>query len=157
MLAGGPLLPESSGDIRRAGPSSAAFVVIIVGLMIAGPWLTMVGARLLAKLARRDSTLIAGRRLSDDPGRAFRAISGLVLAVFVGTVFVGVIGTAIGHGNGFGKMTLPTGHGHEWLDQAKRQARSAPADAAVAAAASRGLARAPRAGVCRRRTSNAAW
>lgn len=59
-----------------------AFAVIIVGLMVAGPWFTVVGARLLAKHARRDSTLIAGRRLSDDPGRAFRAISGLVLAVF---------------------------------------------------------------------------
>ncbi len=87
----------------------AAFVTIIIGLMVAGPWLTMVGARLLAKLARRDSTLIAGRRLSDDPGRAFRAISGLVLAVFVGTVFIGVVGTVIGRGNGFGTTTLPKG------------------------------------------------
>ena len=78
----------------------------------------MVGARLLARLARRDSTLIAGRRLSDDPGRAFRAISGLVLAVFVGTVFVGVVGTAISHGrNGFVTMTLPKGTVTEWLDR----------------------------------------
>jgi cell division protein FtsX len=86
-----------------------AFAVIIVGLMVAGPWLTMVGARLLAKRARRDSTLIAGRRLSDDPGRAFRAISGLVLAVFVGSVFIGVVGTAIERTGGFDTMTLPPG------------------------------------------------
>ena len=108
ILAGTRLMPQSWGDLP-VWIILGGFVVIIVGLMIAGPWLTMTGARLLAKLARRDSTLIAGRRLSDDPGRAFRAISGLVLAVFVGTVFVGVIGTAIGHGNGFGKMTLPRG------------------------------------------------
>jgi ABC-type antimicrobial peptide transport system permease subunit len=73
----------------------ACFAAVAVGLMIAGPWLTLVGARLLSRIARRDAALIAGRRLADDPGRAFRAISGLVLAVFVGTVFVGVVGTAI--------------------------------------------------------------
>jgi hypothetical protein len=85
----------------------AAFVIIIVGLMVAGPWFTMVGARLLARHAGRDSTLIAGRRLSDDPGRAFRAISGLVLAVFVGSVFIGVVGTAIQKASGWNGVTLP--------------------------------------------------
>ncbi len=108
VLAVTRLLPRGWGDLP-VWIILGAFVLIIVGLTIAGPWLTMVGARLLAKLARRDSTLIAGCRLSDDPGRAFRAISGLVLAVFVGTVFVGVIGTTTDHGRGFGKMTLPRG------------------------------------------------
>ncbi len=92
-----------------------AFATIIIGLMVAGPWLTMVGARLLVRLARRDSTLIAARRLSDDPGRAFRAVSGLVLAVFVGTVFIGVVGTDMSRGNGFGTTTLPRGTVAQWL------------------------------------------
>lgn len=108
VLAATRLLPQGWGDLP-VWIILGAFVLIIVGLTVAGPWLTMVGARLLARMARRDSTLIAGRRLSDDPGRAFRAISGLVLAVFVGTVFVGVIGTTTNHGRGFGKMTLPQG------------------------------------------------
>ena len=108
VLAATRLLPRGWGDLP-VWIILGAFVLIIVGLTIAGPWLTMVGARLLARLARHDSTLIAGRRLSDDPGRAFRAISGLVLAVFVGTVFVGVINTTTNHGKGFGKMTLPAG------------------------------------------------
>jgi hypothetical protein len=85
----------------------ACFALIAVGLVVAGPWLTLVGARLLASLARRDATLIAGRRLADDPGRAFRAISGLVLAVFVGTVFVGVVGTAISWQDVFNGTVLP--------------------------------------------------
>ena len=76
---------------------AACFALIVVGLAVAGPYLTLVSARLLLRSARRDSTLIAGRRLADDPRRAFRAISGLILAVFVGTVFTGVVGTAIGH------------------------------------------------------------
>jgi cell division protein FtsX len=83
------------------------FTLIAVGIIVAGPWLTLAGGRLLARLARRDATLIAGRRLSDDPGRAFRAISGLVLAVFVGTVFVGVVGTAISSQNVINPTLLP--------------------------------------------------
>ncbi len=76
------------------------FALITIGLMVAGPWLTMIGSRLLVRLARSDSTLIAARRLGDDPGRGFRAISGLVLAVFVGTAFVAIVGTAIDYGEG---------------------------------------------------------
>ena len=76
---------------------AACFALIVVGLAVAGPYLTLVSARLLLRSARRDSTLIAGRRLADDPRRAFRAISGLILAVFVGTGSTGVVGTAIGH------------------------------------------------------------
>src|SRR6266568_91556 len=71
------------------------FLLIVAGLVIAGPWLTMVGARLMARRTSRSATLIAARRLSDDPRAGFRAISGLVLALFVTTVAVGVI-TAVG-------------------------------------------------------------
>jgi hypothetical protein len=116
LLAGARILQDGETGMYAI---LAAFVIIIVGLMIAGPWLTMVGARLLAKFARRDFTLIAARRLSDDPGRAFRAISGLVLAVFVGSVFIGVIGTAIDRTGAFGTMTLPSGAVSQWLNAAQ--------------------------------------
>jgi ABC-type antimicrobial peptide transport system permease subunit len=77
----------------------AGFAITVLGIVIAGPWLTYWGGRLLARFARRDATLIAARRLGGDPRRAFRAISGLVLAVFVGTVFLAIIGTALGDGS----------------------------------------------------------
>ena len=70
------------------------FAAVAVGIVIAGPWLTYTGGRLLAAVARRDSTLIAARRLQGDPRRSFRAISGIVLAVFVGTVFVTTVDVA---------------------------------------------------------------
>src|SRR5207248_6142343 len=54
------------------------FALIMIGLVIAGPWLTMAGARVLAQRASRPSALIAARRLADDPRAAFRAVSGLV-------------------------------------------------------------------------------
>ena len=64
------------------------FALIIVGLVIAGPWLTMAAAKVIALRTSRPGTLIAARRLADDPKAAFRAVSGLALALFVTTVAV---------------------------------------------------------------------
>jgi ABC-type antimicrobial peptide transport system permease subunit len=72
-------------------------VLIIVGLLIAGPWMTMVGARAVARHARRPSTLLAGRRLADNPGAAFRTISGLIIALFVASATVGVLTTILSY------------------------------------------------------------
>gem|GEM_PF-275310 len=63
-----------------------SFALIIIGLFIAGPWLTMAAARLMARRTSRPGTLIAARRIGDDPRAAFRSVSGLVLALLVTTV-----------------------------------------------------------------------
>ena len=42
----------------------------------------------MARRASRPGTLIAARRLADNPKAGFRAVSGLVLALFVTTVAV---------------------------------------------------------------------
>jgi hypothetical protein len=71
----------------------SSFALILVGLFIAGPWLTMAAARAMARWTSRPGTLIAARRLADDPRAAFRAVSGLVLALFATTVAVAAITT----------------------------------------------------------------
>ena len=63
-------------------------LLILTGLIIAGPWLTMTGARIMARHASRPGPLIAARRLADDPRAAFRAVSGLVLALFITTAAI---------------------------------------------------------------------
>jgi hypothetical protein len=68
-------------------------LLIMAGLVIAGPWLTMIGARLMSRRTSRPEVLIAGRRLADNPQAGFRAISGLVLALFVTSVAIGAITT----------------------------------------------------------------
>ncbi len=65
--------------------------LIMGGLIVAGPWLTMAAARLMARGTSSPATLIAGRRLSDNPTAGFRAISGLVLVLFTATTAVGVM------------------------------------------------------------------
>jgi hypothetical protein len=69
------------------------FALIMIGLIIAGPWLTMAGARVLARRASRPGALIAARRLADDPRAAFGAVSGLVLALFIFTVAAALLAT----------------------------------------------------------------
>jgi hypothetical protein len=71
------------------------FVLIVVGLVLAGPWLTKMGSRLMATRARRPATLIAGRRLLDNPRAAFRSISGLVLALFVASAAIGALSSIV--------------------------------------------------------------
>lgn len=73
----------------------AGFVLLMVGLVIAGPWLTMVGARLFVERTDRADVLLAGRRLTDNPRNAFRSVSGLIIAVFVTTATVGITGTIL--------------------------------------------------------------
>ena len=80
----------AAGQIQAFVPG---FLLIMIGLIIAGPWLTMTGARIMARRTSRPSALIAARRLADDPRAAFRAVSGLVLALFITTVAVAGITT----------------------------------------------------------------
>ena len=83
--------PASAGGQVQAFVSS--FALILAGLFIAGPWLTMAAARAMARWTSRPGMLLAARRLADDPRAAFRAVSGLVLALFITTVAVVAIAT----------------------------------------------------------------
>ncbi|MGA5817857.1 FtsX-like permease family protein [Kitasatospora sp. NPDC094028] len=82
-----------------SGQSAAylsGFVLVMLGLVIGGPWLTMAAAQAVARRTSRPASLIAMRRLADDPKTGFRAVAGLVLALFVTTATVGIIGTING-------------------------------------------------------------
>jgi len=72
-------------------PAYPGLLITLIGLVIAGPWLTAQAARLFGGVTRGSSALLATRRLADNPKTAFRAVSGLVLAVFLGTM----VGTLI--------------------------------------------------------------
>jgi hypothetical protein len=79
-----------SGQIQAFASS---FLIILVGLFIAGPWLTMAAAVAMARWTSRPAALLAARRIGDDPRAAFRAVSGLVLALFITTAAVVAITT----------------------------------------------------------------
>jgi len=73
------------------GPAYPGLLVTLVGLVIAGPWLTAEAARLFAWAVKGPSPLLAARRLADNPRAAFRTVTGLVLAVFLGTIVAGLL------------------------------------------------------------------
>ena len=84
---------------------TGGLLVTMAGLVVAGPWLTQLGSRLMLRGAGRPAALLAARRLSDDPRAGFRAISGLVLALFVASVAVGLITTIDAYEGGSGVTT----------------------------------------------------
>jgi hypothetical protein len=60
-------------------------IATIVGFVAIGPWLCMLAGRGMARVSRRVPGLIAARRVAADPRATFRAVSGVVLAVFAVT------------------------------------------------------------------------
>jgi hypothetical protein len=67
-------------------PIYPGLLITMIGLVIAGPWLTSLISRLFGRLSSGSSALLATRRLADNPKTAFRTVTGLVLAVFLGTM-----------------------------------------------------------------------
>jgi ABC-type antimicrobial peptide transport system permease subunit len=72
-------------------PALPGLIVIMIGLVVGGPWLTAHAARLFGRLGSGPSALLAARRLADNPKAAFRSVTGLVLAVFLGTIVAGLL------------------------------------------------------------------
>lgn len=105
LVAGGTLalvavqatMPGAS-DVAVASAVAAALLAIIAGIVLSGPWLTSVVAGNLARVGRSAPSLLAARRLQANPSAGFRAISGLILAVFVGTVFSTFTASALADG-----------------------------------------------------------
>ncbi|WP_327698995.1 FtsX-like permease family protein [Streptomyces sp. NBC_00459] len=83
---------SSSGD--AGSRQLLAMLLMFYGAFwLLGPWIVDRLGRIAARFARRPATLLAARRLSDDPRGSWRTVSGLVLAGFVAGFFtVGNVG-----------------------------------------------------------------
>jgi hypothetical protein len=83
----------SNGD-EALGVVLVGLGLLIGSLALVGPWITWLLGAVLARLASRPATLLAARRIVDDPKGAYRAISGIVLAGLVAG-FLFTLGPAI--------------------------------------------------------------
>ena len=75
--------------------TSVAVVAVVLGLAflavnLAGPWVVGMVGRITTRVARRPHTLLAGRRLVDDPRSAWRTIGGVALTGFIAG-FIGLL------------------------------------------------------------------
>ena len=64
-----------------------AFGGVVFGIVLVGPWLTALVGRGLHRMPAGASTLLASRRLTDDPRGSFGSIAGVIMAVFVASAF----------------------------------------------------------------------
>lgn len=64
----------------------AGLAAVVASASFIGPWITAMIGSLFTKLWRHPPMLMAGRRLRSDPKSAYRAASGVVLAVFTGSM-----------------------------------------------------------------------
>ena len=98
----GPLAVLGFQNKSTSGPSGSALslaelgvLLIMTGLILSGSWLTMQVARIVARFIKGPASLLAARRLADNPKAAFRAVSGLVLAVLIGTAIGGLVPSVV--------------------------------------------------------------
>ncbi len=93
-------LPQGKEWVKNASAqdSTPIFVMmagvflVMFGLVLAGSWLTYCIARLAARRTKRPSMLIASRRISVQSKQVFRAVSGVVLALFAGSFYLAAVG-----------------------------------------------------------------
>ncbi|NEC85969.1 FtsX-like permease family protein [Streptomyces sp. SID12501] len=76
----------SSGG-TSARQQLAMLLMFYGAFWLLGPWVVDRLGRITARFARRPATLLAARRLTDDPRGSWRTVSGLVLAGFVAGFF----------------------------------------------------------------------
>ena len=65
-----------------------AVVLIMVGLVLATPWLTYRIAGLVAKVTKRPTTLLATRYIKQHARAIARSVSGVILALFAGSFYL---------------------------------------------------------------------
>jgi hypothetical protein len=84
---------STSGDSGGIGMVMAGLFLLVGSAAIVGPWVTSAVGGTFVRIWRRPSSLLAGRRLRDDPKSAYRASAGIVLAVFAGSMALTLLPT----------------------------------------------------------------
>ncbi|WP_119583474.1 FtsX-like permease family protein [Streptomyces europaeiscabiei] len=78
---------EHKSDVSDVNSPLVFFALVFLALSVIGPWVVGVLGRIICALAQKPATLLAGRRLLDDPKSGWRTVSGLTLAGFVAGFF----------------------------------------------------------------------
>ncbi|WP_327634751.1 ABC transporter permease [Kribbella sp. NBC_00482] len=89
MLVIGPVMLAYFGMKAAVLPLLIAVGFAALAVRVVGPWAVQLVGKAMAKAANGPVTLLAGRRLVDDPKGAFRPVAALVLSGFV-TGFISV-------------------------------------------------------------------
>jgi hypothetical protein len=69
----------------------AGFAITAFGIVVAGPWLTRLASGIVNRFASTAPMVVAAGRLSRHARATFRSVAGLVVAVFIVSLFAGVV------------------------------------------------------------------
>lgn len=107
VVVGYILISTQGGGQLKIQQLIALLALFYGAFWLFGPWVVDRLGRIAGRFARRPATLLAARRLSDDPRGAWRTVSGLVLAGFVAGFF-SVIGLDIDGSANHGEVAVVT-------------------------------------------------
>ena len=131
----GYIFQSTGGGGQLKARQLIAMLVLFYGAFwLLGPWVVDRLGRLAARFARRPATLLAARRLSDDPRGAWRTVSGLVLAGFVAGFFsVSMLGITDGpdHHGQVAVVTADAAAARASVGQVRARLRAAGVEATV--------------------------
>lgn len=87
-----------TGLVKNAavGVMVAALVAVVVTINVVGPYVVMLFGHLVARSARRLPTLLAARRIVDDPRSTWRSVGAIGLGVLISGLSTIVAGTGSG-------------------------------------------------------------
>lgn len=66
----------------------AGIVLIMIGLVVVGPWLTRVITQIIAKRTNNATVLLGTKYIAAHSTRVFRSVSGVVIALFAGSFYL---------------------------------------------------------------------
>lgn len=70
----------------------AALLLLLFGMVLAGPWLTGKLAHVIARLTKKPTILLATKRIALLSRQTFRAVGGIVVALYIGSFYLAFVG-----------------------------------------------------------------
>ncbi|MFT4186112.1 MAG: FtsX-like permease family protein [Micrococcaceae bacterium] len=107
-------LRKNMESVAPIGFIVMAVILVMFGLLLAGPYLTRFTSRLVASRANGATTLIATKRIETQFKPVFRSVSGVVLALFAGSFYLTAtsgmdsLNADSVNGNGFSQLKRDT-------------------------------------------------
>lgn len=133
LIAGYGLVAPSVG-FSDAVPFAIFFGVLFFALSILGPFVVGLLGRVMTLLSRGPKTLLAGRRLMEDPRSAWRTVGGITLAGFVAgflTVMTPQDISALAGNSNKVDVIVPASDSAGLADKAREALREAKVDGSV--------------------------
>ena len=99
---------EDGGPPLLATLAALLSLSAIVGFVLAGPWLVAVVGRAVARLSRKVPSLLAARRIADNPQATFYSVAAVGLAA-VALAYIGATVAVVSPPNTSGELSGPLG------------------------------------------------